>query len=263
MATVDLQGLNSSNITSGVKPQMFDSSGYSNQFNNGLQGVQNSNLSQQNNFLSGYKNAIGSDPNNFNTVYNRASSELNIPTLQNNANYLNNQNLNMGSQVRGLTQGFDVNQGQQNNMVNHNIAELAPATSTANSALSSAQTNLGQILQGSAQQQAVDLQPYQQQGQFIGQNSQNAMTGFTTGMSNELNGLLANLNAGVTLSVADQNRLAQLASAEDTNAANMANARRQTAPVGPYGVYDPATGQIIGGSQNNNNNMMWNYVSRL
>lgn len=239
--------IDTTNMTSGVKPQMFDSQAFQNQYNSGLAGVLGSNQANQNQFLSGYKNAIAGQEQ-LPDMYKRIGQELNLPTLQSNANQVNNLIANQPYIQRGVTQGFDVNNNQLNNLISKRISDLAPVAQTANTALNTAQNNLTQQMGYGVQQNQQALLPYQTEAQFVGQNSQNAMTGFTTGMQSELNGLLANLSAGVQMSIADQNRLAQLAMAEETNQANLENARRQVVSIGPNGLYNPSTGQTIPGS---------------
>ncbi len=162
-------------------------------------------------------------------LQDRYSNKFNIPFLEQNQQQQSNQLGFLGNQLQALpasvnsaTANSMLTQGQKDRMVQSQQAPLAnqynqvqTAANQTNQTLGTARTNMGQMITAEQAQQMKMTQPWLQK--YDEMNIQNAAenTQWTQTNQWELNRLLANQSAGVTLSEGQQNRLEQLAAQED------------------------------------------------
>lgn len=234
-----------------------DFSQFFNNYGTGLNNAVSGGLGTLSDFQKQYSGAIAGQES-IPAMASRIGSELGIPQLSSNANTYNTMAQNLPQDIRNITQGFDANNSQVNNVIAQRSQQLAPMVNTANNAFASAENNLSQQLGYGAQQQQTNLAPYAAEGQAIPGIVNTGINQFGQMESNELNGLISQMQSGVQLSTADMNRAVQLSIAEQQNASQLQiaqiasqNARKQAVPIGAYGLYDPSTGQTIGGNSNN------------
>ncbi len=147
-------------------------------------------------------------------MYRRIGDELNMPNLRTNAVNLQNQMTNLPETYSKATTGFDVNANQLNRIVGTKSAALAPAVETATNALNSARQQQGDMIGATQADQAKQLRPYETEQSFLTDRWAREQTGFTSANEQELNGLIAKMNAGVQLSEGEQQRINALAVAE-------------------------------------------------
>lgn len=195
-------------------------------------------------------------------LYNRGNSIYNVNNLQKQANYLNNQVTNAYPSAVNQARGFDYSQGQVDNAVNQNLRFLEPqATAATNNASQAANLAAQYVTQGMAQNN-LNLLPIQSQISATNDAMARLSSGYTTAAQNEMEGLQAKLNAGITLSaneIARANQLAQLAEAYqatlNTNQTTLANTiqGQKYVNVAPgntlvntvaQGYVQPATGKV-------------------
>jgi hypothetical protein len=205
---------------------------------------------QTNSYLKSYSDLINSQGTS-QALANKIGNELNLPTLRSNANMLNTQMANLPSTYGAATRGFDVSQNALSRIIAQKSSELAPAQTTANNALSTAENNLSTRLGYAQSDWARQLQPLQEQGTLLSEKLTREATGYTTQMESELNAIIAKMNAGVTISEAEKNRANQLSIAEKSyqNALEVAKLKTTdtTSPYVTLGegstLYNTSTGQ--------------------
>lgn len=215
-------------------------------------GLINNQATQSNDFLNRYKTAIGSQET-VPGMYSRIGGELGLPTLQNNANMLNTTLSNIPNTYTAATKGYDVNSNQLSQIIGRKTYELTPAVTSANNAAANAQNQLSTQIGYEQQQQAKELQPYQSEQSMLADRQAREATMFSTDNQQELDGLVAKLQAGVTLTNAEQDRANQLAIAEKQYQGQLAqaNATQNAATIGASNkvlqsgdtYYNPSTGQ--------------------
>lgn len=110
-------------------------------------------------FLNRYTGAVNGQETST-AMANRIGGELGIPTLQKNANTINTTLSNIPSTYGAATRGYDVNANQLSRIIGQKTSELAPAATTANNALSSANTTLNTQMGYEQADQAKALTPY-------------------------------------------------------------------------------------------------------
>jgi hypothetical protein len=96
---------------------------------------------QSSDYLNRYTNAINNQET-MSAMAKRLGTELNLPTLQENAYNINKTVRELPQTYNAATRGFDVNANQLSRIVGQKTAELSPALTTANEALGNAQSSL-------------------------------------------------------------------------------------------------------------------------
>lgn len=221
-----------------------------------------------NDLNSGFTNFLGSQATvpQLTTKYN---DQFGIPQLQSNIAKGQEQYDALGNQLAGLpkdvaqrSQESILTQGQKNRVVQ---AEQAPILQQQNmlgqninqmgNRLSTAQTNAGNMISAEQAQQTKMTQPWLQAYSNENVLSSMAMTGWTQSNSQELERLLANQKAGITLSEGEKDRANQLAMKEKEfeNNLKVQSAKNQSQPGSNYitagagtSIFDPSTGKFIG-----------------
>lgn len=179
-------------------------------------------------FLQGFNQALGSQET-LPQIQSRLEGQYGIPNLQ--EQYLREGEAlgTIGSQIRGVpesvagrTRESMVTESQRSNIVNKELQPLLEAYSNLGAInqqtaqrLSIAEQNLNNAAKLELSQQQKELQPW-----LMGYDSMNIMqareyTGYTFANSLELQRLLANQSAGITLSENEKNRAQQLAMQEN------------------------------------------------
>jgi len=208
-------------------------------------------------FLKRYTGAIGSQETS-SAMAERLGKELGIPTLQANATMLRNTMTNLPSTYSKAMTGFDVNANQLARVIGQKSSELAPALTTAESSLSTAQGNLGTRMGYETADQAKQLLPYSVEQSQLNDRLARETTLYTQDNTNELNALIQKINAGVTLSEGEKNRAQQLAISEknyelekkklDQNQNQFNSTQAGRAPVSTTSgdwMYDSTSGQWV------------------
>lgn len=162
-------------------------------------------------------------------LQDRYANRYNIPYLQETAQRQNEAATQVGDQIRALPASVAsssansmLTQGQKDRIVQSQQAPLmtsynglASDANDTSTRLGTAETNLNTAVSGEQAQQMKMTQPWLQK--YDATTIQNAAenTQWTQDNQWEFNKLLANQNAGITLSEGDQARLNQLAVQED------------------------------------------------
>lgn len=175
----------------------------------------------------GYAGAIGGQTK-VPQLINQYDTQFNVPQLQQQIQQGTEQYDTLGNQIRGMSQGVQqgaqesiMTQGQldrvtqarqaplleQQNLLGQNLGRMG-------SNLATAQSNASRMVEAEQVQQQKELSPWLQA--FDNENvlSSMRMTGWSFENQSELSRLLANQQAGITLSEGDKNRMQQLAVAE-------------------------------------------------
>lgn len=179
------------------------------------------------NLTKGYEGAIqGQDT--VPTLIGRYDQMYGVPQLQENIqrgmeqyDALGNQIRTMPDQVAQRSQESILTQGQKDRQVQAESAPLLEAQGMLGQTLSRQQANLGQARENASRmvtaeqvQQEKELSPWLKQYDNESVLSAMRMTGWTFENQSELSRLLANQQAGITLSEGEKNRAQQLAIAE-------------------------------------------------
>ncbi len=175
----------------------------------------------------GYSDAINSQPT-VQSMTSTANNQFGVPQLQGQVqndmatqDKLNTQ-INMAPKtVAQASQQSILTQGQKDAAVQNITAplqqQLATATtdqSRAQNALGTAQTNASQQVAAGQAQETKQLLPWTQQFSDLNVTSAMQMTGWSTENAQQLQVLLANQSAGVTLTQNEQDHLEALAAGE-------------------------------------------------
>jgi S-adenosylmethionine synthetase len=181
----------------------------------------------------------------------RIGGELGIPTLQANATMLRNTLTNLPSTYSKATTGYDVNANQLARIIGQKSSELAPAVTTAETSLSGAQNTLNTQMGYEQTDQAKALMPYQTEQTMLSDRMARETTLYSQDNQNELNSLIAKINAGITLSEGEKSRAQQLAIQEQSynqakeTAKNTPNPTQVISQGGKQYLIDSTTGKII------------------
>lgn len=139
-------------------------------------------------------------------MYDRIGRELNIPNLRANAVGAANTLTNLPYALSGAARGFDVNANQLTRAIATKTAGLQPLVETTQRALQSAQDVMGQRIGFTQEQQKKELLPYQSEEKFLADRFARETSGYSESFERELKGLLAKLQAGVTLNEGERDR---------------------------------------------------------
>lgn len=172
--------------------------------------MMNSQDTTMGNWLSGYNKAI-SGQENVGAMYNRLGEELGIPQLRQNALGLQSQLTSLPQVMGDASKNFNVNANQLARMVSTKTAALAPLATNTMNAYQSATGALANQMPWYLQQQQKELAPYEKEFSYINDRNARETTGFNTDNQNELDSLIAKMNAGVTLNEGEKNRANELA----------------------------------------------------
>jgi hypothetical protein len=175
-------------------------------------------LGQQNasvgNYLSNYSAAI----NNQETVpamWQRLANETGYNALNKQALDINNQLNYLPQTETAAMKGFDVNNNQLMGDINQQTWKLAPIAQRATAQAQNAANIMGQQISATQAQQQKELTPYTAEGQFLTDYLARQTSMFTQENEMEMNSLVNKMNAGVTLTNAEQQRLNDLKIAEE------------------------------------------------
>ncbi len=201
-----------------------------------------------NTFNNAFSSFINDPKNNLTNTASNFSNQLGLPTLRANANTLNTEFANIPATYRDASRGFDVNNNQLSRIVGQKAYEMSPAMTTANNALASGESVLNQNMQWAGQDVSNRALPYQSQQALLSDRLARESTMFSQANQQELDGLIAKINAGVTLSNAEAERANQLSIAEKgyENAKQVAGVQNTYFPVAPGGtLYNAGTSKPV------------------
>lgn len=203
-----------------------------------------------------YSQQIATNPS-VTSLYNTGNAMFNVPQLANQAAYLQNQVTNVAPTQYSLARGFDVGDAQVQNAINTNLRFLQPQATAATNQAQTAQQLANQYVQAGLQQNQFNLLPIQQQGQMLSDALARQSSGFNIAAQNELQGLTAKMNAGVTLSGQEMDRANQLLAQQTAYQQTLAGQQYKTLGTGQSlvstgalpgttaGVYNPFTIPIV------------------
>lgn len=199
---------------------------------------------KQNDFINQFKAAVAAQP----TIAQSADTigqRLGLPTLQANAQTLNNQLQNIPQQQTTATRGYDVNSNQLARIIGQKQSELAPAATQAAQNAGNAESNLSTQLGYQTQQNALDLQPLQMQGSMLSSQIAAEMTGFNQDKQTQLTLVTQQISNGQAVSMAQLQQANDLA--KQKLAFDQAQQQvQQSISVAPgNSVYNPNTGQFV------------------
>ena len=178
-----------------------------------LQGIFQGQRNETGDFLNRFSGAVNNQES-MSGMAKRIGGELGLPTLQSNANMLRGTLNALPTTYNKATTGYDVNQNQLSRIIGQKSSELAPAVDTAERALGTAQGNLNTQMGYAQADQQKALLPYQSEQSLLSDRMARETTGYTQVMGQELDSIIAKMNAGITLSEGEKNRAQQLAVAE-------------------------------------------------
>ena len=177
----------------------------------------------------------------------RIGGELGIPTLQANATMLRNTLTNLPSTYSKAMTGYDVSNNQLQRIIGQKSSELSPLVTTAETSLAGAQGNLATRM-GYEQMDIERLgKPYTTEKELLNDRLARETTLYSQDNQNELNALIAKINAGVTLSEGEKSRANQLAISEKNYQAqkDQLNARAPISTDTGDWMWDSETGKWV------------------
>ena len=164
-------------------------------------------------FLNRYKNAIAGQET-MSAMAKRIGSELNLPTLSENAYNVNKVMREIPQTYSAATRGFDVNANQLSRITGQKQSELAPTLATANEALAQAQNTLNTQMGYEQYDQEKALKPFETEQSLLTDRLAREATFYSQENENELNTIIAKIQSGIQVSEAEKDRAQQLAIAE-------------------------------------------------
>jgi len=170
---------------------------------------------QTNDFLDRFKGAIGNQETTT-AMAGRLGNELGLPTLQKNAQSLNQNLLDLPETYGSASRGFDVNANQLQRIVGTKQAELSPFAQRATEQAQNAQNSVNTLLGYGQADQAKALMPYQTEQSFLTDRLARETTMFSQENENELNAIMDKVRNGIALSEGEKNRANALAVAEQS-----------------------------------------------
>lgn len=166
-------------------------------------------------YLNRYSNFINSQES-LEEMNKRIQHETGADVLGRNAAQLNRLVSRTPENVRRQTLGFDATQGQVEAMTANRMGKLQPAAGEATTAAQNAQgianTQMGMAI---GEQERLE-KPYGVEREMLSERQAREFTGFGQVEQRDLDGLLAKLSAGVTLTSGEMNRMTQLADQENS-----------------------------------------------
>lgn len=199
----------------------------------------NNQSNQTANFTKQYADTVANNPS-VTSLYDTANKQFNVPGLANTANYYQNQVTNAIPNGYQSAKGTDISNAQVQNGVANKLAYVTPQSNAATNNLNTAEGLASNYVQAGQAQNTQNLLPIQAQQQFLAQQQAAQQTGYTTEMTNELNGLIAKMQSGVQLSAQEMDRANTLAQQETAyqTALNEANINNQYLSV-------PSTNSLV------------------
>lgn len=203
-------------------------------------------------FLGKYTGAINAQPT-MSVLADRFGQEAGLPTLRANAQSLQNTMFQLPETYKAATRGYDVNNNQLSRIVGQKQFELGPSAELAQQNLGNAENVVNTRLGYATAEQQKQLLPYQSEQTLLTDRLARESSMFSQANQQELDGIIAKINAGVTLSEGEANRANQLAIAEKGYANALAVAKQNQAyiPIPGYGVYasqaNNGNGALLGG----------------
>ena len=200
-------------------------------------------------YLDRYRGAIAGQET-VPAMYSRIARETGMDVAGKNVAALNTQLANLPYTYGKATRGFDVNANQLERITAAKAAELAPTVTAAANQYASAKDVANTLMSATQTQQAKELQPYTTEQSLMTNRIARETSGFTEQAELEYNGLVAKMNAGITLSEGEKNRAAQLEAAKMQRDAQLEIARmnqQKDAATGTGGRYSTSTGEMTYG----------------
>jgi hypothetical protein len=229
-----------------------DTSGTLNSQSQGNTDLLNSYKQQNADLLGRYTGAINSQPT-LTSLYGSIGQQYNLPTLQANANQLNDTVSQIPYTQLNAARGEEMSQNQLDRGVGYQQAKLSPLAERATTQAQNAQNLVSTQLGLEQQQQQKELQPYSMESTLLGQQQGYGVSLQSQQNTNELNTLLAKMQAGVQLSTAEADRANQLAISEQQLNSPLAQAQAQYytssksyIPAGNGLIFDASTRTFVG-----------------
>jgi hypothetical protein len=228
----------------------FDPNATANTITNSGNALNSSQTGTINDFINSYQNTVNAQPNLAQT-YASLGQQYNIPQLENQATYLNNQVLKTPQNNLNLANGFNYSQGQVDQKTNQDLTKLQPLASAATTAFQNAQNLVNQGVTAQQTQNAYALLPTQAQQAMLSDQLTRQETNWTTANEALYNGLVAKMQSGVALSSAELQEAGQLAQAQASyqSAVASAQATENAATIGNNFI-TTAAGSITKNSNN-------------
>lgn len=211
---------------------------------------------QQEDYLSRFRAAIGGQET-LPAMYSRLGSELGLPELQKRQQMLTEAVRATPQLQTQSARGMDVNENQRQRIIAAKLAELSPAAQLATEQAQTATGQLQTAMGFEQSQQQKELAPFQTEQTLLQDRQAREIAAYSEADQRELDGYIAKMNAGITLSEGEKNRANQLAIAEKgfeiQKMQIAASAAKTTTPSiktfsqgGKTYLYNEATGQIVG-----------------
>jgi len=192
----------------------FDPTSTANSQKNSFQGIYGNQigaggLNNIQDYTNAYAAQVAKNPQ-ATDLYTAANDIYNVPNLQRQATYLNNQVTNAVPQAYQMARGFDVSEPQVQNQINTNLRFLQPQATAATANANTASNLASQWVNQGMLQNQMNLMPIQNQGTMINDAMARESSGFNIAAQNEMQGLISKLNAGIQLSQAEITRANEL-----------------------------------------------------
>jgi delta 1-pyrroline-5-carboxylate dehydrogenase len=144
----------------------------------------------------------------------RIGSELNLPTLSENAFKLQQTVRNLPQTYSKATRGFDVNANQLSRIIGMQQSKLAPLAQEATMQAQNAINQRNEMMGFTQAQQQKELTPFQTEQNLMTERMARETSMFSEANQSELNAILQKMSTGAQLSSAEKDRAQQLAIAE-------------------------------------------------
>ncbi len=211
-------------------------------------------------FLTRFRSLLGGQESTT-AMASRLGEGLNLPTLQKNAQTMQQTLADIPQTYSAATRGFDVNANQLSRIIGQKTTELAPSAQRAQDQADFAQNQVSTLLGYGQRDQDRQLIPFQTEQSLLSDRLARETTLYTQDNQHELDAIISKMNAGITLSEAEKNRAQELSIAEknfeNAKALNVQQAQltgkdnRYITLSDGATLYDTLTGKVV--SENNKN----------
>lgn len=174
----------------------------------------NTNQSQNASAVNPLQSVINSNPK-VQDLYQQGNALYNVPQLATQATDLSNRLTNAVPDAYKASRGYDIDSTDINNGIAAKTAYLTPQSNAATANYNTAAGLASNFVNAGQTQNAQNLIPAQENAALTAQNMAAEQTGWNQAQKSTLDGLLAKMQSGVTLSAAEMQTAQQLAATEE------------------------------------------------
>lgn len=227
-----------------------DLSGQANKTTAARQTLNKAQEGQQSDYLSRFRGAIAGQET-VPAMYNRIAEETGFNQAAKTNAAMQTQLANLPYTYGKATRGFDVNANQLERLTAQKASELAPTVTAAANQYAASKDMMTALMGATQAQQAKELSSYPVEQQMMSERMAREYSGFDNDAQREYQALVDKMNAGIKLSIAEEDRKAQLEvakmqydSAIKVAELNNANKPQYSSTTGGA-IYNAMTGKIM------------------